>query len=124
VVPRRRQPENPESRRQRHGSPGPLDRAKQASLVGGIGDPRELEREAGDPEQRQEESQDLGQHRHPLLQLGHAVAQGEATVIGVQRDDLPEAAADPARRRERGISNSEKSPGSPARMISSLMRWS
>jgi hypothetical protein len=63
VVSGRRHSENSERRQQRHASPGTLDRAKQASLGGGVGNSREFELEARDAQQREQEPQDRGHPR-------------------------------------------------------------
>jgi hypothetical protein len=100
LVSGRRQSENSERRRQRHGSPSKLDRAQQASLVGGIGNSGEFELEARNAQQGEYEPQDCGEHRDPSFEFGDAVPQsGLAPAIRVERDDRPEGTTDPAHRR-------------------------
>jgi hypothetical protein len=66
----RRQSENSQRRRQRHASPGTLDRAKQAALAGGIRHAREFELETGHAQQGEDEPQDRREHGDPPFEPG------------------------------------------------------
>jgi hypothetical protein len=84
VVSGRREPEYSESRRQRHDSPGAIDRPQQASLARRVGNSREFEREARDAQQGKDEPQNCGQHRDPPFEFGDAVPQRGLAPIRVE----------------------------------------
>jgi hypothetical protein len=128
VVTSGRQPENSQRRRQRHGFAGTFDRAEQAAFARCVWNACSFDFEAGDAEQDEDEDEphDRREHRDSTFEMDDAIAQRRLSLVGVERDDVADAAANPAERgaARRGIRSSGNRSGFPVRTICSLMRWS